>query len=271
MVICNGLGCSNTLKAAITQDNCPDKYGCPPNVCPDFTIRRHDTKPEFKVAVEDCDGPIDLDSLILEANMWALAKLKKAITKTDTYFRLADDIGFNQVMMNDIIIMDRVRLPEHMLVTGFDETNKLIRVQRGYNGTIISDWPRGSKMRIFRILNAPATVEMVEQDIQNVDGTTSEDQLTDSMLVYEWTAEDTCLPGCYWMEFKLLKEIEVEEGENPSVSMLAASVTPSFTPSTMSESDFGCKMAAGIEWVRRFPVDGEGFLIKIEDSPTAEL
>jgi hypothetical protein len=30
-------------------------------------------------------------------------------------------------------------------------------------------------------------------------------------------------------------------------------------------------MGTGVEWVRRFPSDGEGFLIKIVDSPTMEL
>jgi len=28
-------------------------------------------------------------------------------------------------------------------------------------------------------------------------------------LVYEWQPEDTCLPGCYWIEFKLLKMKDV--------------------------------------------------------------
>lgn len=123
--------------------------GCPPNVCPDFVIRRHDTKPSFKVAVEDCDGPLDLQGLVVEVNMWALAKLKTALAVDDTYFRLADDIGFEQVMMGDIIIMERARNPEYMLVTGFDETNNLIRVERAYHGTTASNWKKGTLMGFF--------------------------------------------------------------------------------------------------------------------------
>jgi hypothetical protein len=36
-------------------------------------------------------------------------------------------------MVGDIIIVDRARLLEKMLVIAFDETNKLVRVQRGYH------------------------------------------------------------------------------------------------------------------------------------------
>ncbi len=124
------------------SSGCVDKFGCPPDMCPDFVIKRHDTKPPFRVSVEDCDGALDLtdDTLVLEINMWARGKLKAAITNTDTFFALADNIGFCQAMVGDIIVMERVRSPEHMLVTGFDENNKLIRVQRGYNGTSAVAW-----------------------------------------------------------------------------------------------------------------------------------
>lgn len=261
---CVGIGCGST------SSGCPDTFGCPPGVCPDFTIKRHDTKPAFKVALEDCDGVFDLtdETLAAEVNIWAKAKLKSAITASDTYFALADNIGFEQAMVGDIIVMDRVRLPEHMLVTGFDETNKFIQVQRAYNGTQASAWKKGTAMRIFRVMNAPAEIETVLDDVLQVDGTTATDQLVESYLVFEWDSETTCLPGCYWLEFKLLKMIESDE-EN--LSMLAVSVTPSFTPSTYSSATFGCTLGAGVEWVRRFPSEGEGFLIKIVDSPTAEL
>jgi hypothetical protein len=264
-----GVSCDLTV-----DPNCVDKFGCPSNVCPDFVIRRHDTKPPFRVAAEDCDGPLDfidpdtdaLDAtLVLETNMWAKAKLKAAITSTDTYFRLADDIGFEQVMVGDIIIMDRVRLPEHMLVIAFDEINKLIKVQRGYNGTTAHPWVKGAPMRVFRMLSATATIELVLGDIIKEDGTTLTDQLLETILVYEWSSNDTCLPGCYWLEFKLLKMT--------AVSMLLSStpVVPSFTPSTLSSSDFGCAMGDGVEWVRRFPSSGEGFLIHVPFSPTTEI
>ena len=173
------------------SNTCPDKFGCPPGVCPDFVIRRHDTKPNLKISVADCDGPLQLDGLILEVNMWAKGKLRSKLLTTDTYFRLADDIGFQQIMIGDIIVMDRVRLPEQMLVTGFDETNKLIQVQRGYQSTPISEYPKGNSLRIFRIMNSPAQIEMVLQDETEVDGTVTTDVLQESFFIYERSPEDS--------------------------------------------------------------------------------
>ena len=341
-----------------SQSHCLDKFGCPKDRCPDFVIRRHDTKPPFKVAVNDCDGPLELSGLVIEVNMWALAKLKCKITEADEYFPLADNIGFEQIMVGDIIVMDRVRLPEYMLVTGFDECNGFVRVQRGYRGTTPSKWKKGQEMKIFRILNGVAQSESVFEDIQNVDGTTDEDVLTDALLVYEWQPEDTCLPGCYWLEFKILKmidsvfflpggswvgeyhthddgffytgsvhtdssvrlsfnqitqsyllpditwtgevhihsgmyftgsvhndgsvvltqnsvstddEISYDEGGIAQVNLINPSIVPSFTAQDLTPYHFGCILGEGVEWVRRFPTSGEGFLIKVENSPTVEL
>jgi hypothetical protein len=264
---CINCGNSNTLNASIVvSTECPDTFGCT-GTCADFTIRRHDTLPVFKVSVEDCDGPLDLDedTTIVETSMWAKAKLKTAITAGDTFFSLADDIGFEQVMINDIIIMDRVRAPEHMLVTAFDEDNKLIQVQRGYNGTVACGWKKGTGMRIFRVLNSPASLELVRQDIVNVDGSTTTGVLTDTFLIYAWDMQDTCLPGCYYFEFKILKEIETPAPTFHAMS--ASSIIPSFSP---SNTEYFCS-AEGIEWIRRFPQTGEGFLINIVDSPTTEM
>ncbi len=253
----------------ITNNNdCPDRLGCPKR-CPDFTIRRHDTRPEFKFEVEDCDGPIDLTNLVCEVSMWAKGKLKKAITTADTYFGLADNIGFEQCMVGDIIVMERARAPEQMLVTGFDEYNKLIKVQRGYNGSLISSFTKGSKLRIFRVLNATAATEMVKEDILQVDGTTKEDVITRSSLVYEWQANDTCLPGCYWLEFKLLKML----GSMSMVSsmyLVGGLSTPSVSFISYTPDQTGCGLGTGVDWVRRFPIKNEGFLIHIIDSPTSE-
>jgi hypothetical protein len=338
-----------------SQDTCLDKFGCP-NRCPDFAIRRHDTKPSLKIAIDDCNGPMDFRGLIVEANMWALAKLKSDITADDEYFRLADDIGFEQVMVGDIIVMERVRMPERMLVVAFDEDNKLIKVQRGYHGTTPSKWKKGTVMRIFRVLSAPAEAEMTFEDQQNVDGTTDKGVLTASYLVYEWQPEDTCLPGCYWLEFKVLKmidmvwylpggnwtgdvnvgtdemfytgstftessvrlsfdqvndlyliphavwagDVHLHTDDNyytgpvhndgsvllnktgvPSTDDIAynseglglvdISLIPSFTDESLTPYYFGCVLGEGVEWVRRFPIDSEGFLIKIEQSFTTEL
>lgn len=263
----------NGLKIGIgsSSDYCPDAFGCG-GLCPNFIIKRHDTKPVFKAAIEDCDGALDLteeENLVLEVNMWANAKLKSNITDTDEYFALADNIGFEQIMVGDIIVMERVRLPEHMLVIGFDETNKFVRVQRAYHGTPASSWKKGSKLKIFRILNGPAEIESVFQDIMQEDGSVATDQLTETLFVYDWQEADTCLPGCYWLEFKLLKMTE-------SVSLLSTSdddmsVVPSFTPSEYTAEDFGCSLGDGIEWVRRFPSNSDGFLIQIINNSTADI
>ena len=343
--------CANT-----NVNNCPTKDGCPTDgTCPDFMIKRHDTKPVLRVSIEDCNGPIDFRANIIEVNMWALAKLKAAIDDTIDYFRLADDVGFEQVMVGDVIIMDRARLPEHMLVLGFDEENKLIQVQRGYHGTTPSSWKKGSTMRIFRIMNGIAESELIFEDITDVDGTVENDVLTESVLIYEWQAQDTCLPGCFWLEFKVLKmqdvvwflpggswvgevhqeddgyfytgttqtdssvkisyhqvgeiyllpstpwtgEIHMHTDDNfytgsshddgsvyldksgipvdsdisfddNGMALVDTSIIPSFTSSSLTPEDFGCSLSDGVESVRRYPLTGEGFLIKIVNSVTGE-
>ncbi len=261
---CSGIVTASSCVSCLpSYGTCADKFGCYPNVPSDFVIKRHDTKPPFKVVVEDCDGPMDLTGLVLEVSMWAMAKLKKDITPSDTYLQFADNIGFEQCAVGDIIVMQRVRAPEQMLVTDFDELNSRVIVQRGYHGTPISSFKRGTPLRVFRMLNAPGTTEMDMEDVQQVDGTVTKNQITESRLVHEWTATDTCLPGCYFLEFKLLK-------------MLTSNTTPdnpSLTPSqTGSYTDFqmGCTAGLGVDWVRRYPNNAEGYLIRINDSPTSE-
>lgn len=258
------MSCNQSTQAR----SCPTEDGCLPGVCPDFVIRRNDNKPSFRVKMEDCDGPMDLTDLILEATMWANAKLKKNVAIDDTYFAFADNIGFNQVMVGDIIIMDQIRSPEYMLVTAFDEVNKLVQVQRGYHGTQPQNWKRGTSLKIIKFMGVTAQTEMIYQDILEIDGTTTSNVLTDSFFVYEWGPTDTCLPGCYYLEFKLLKMQDVAPmfalSETPSV-------IPSFTDSNMTPTEFGCGLGAGVEWVRRFPVDSEGFLIQITNSITSEV
>lgn len=188
---------------------CQPQNDCPNYGCPDFTIRRHDTKPTLKVSVEDCNGPMDFRGLVVEVNMWSKSRIKDTIDDVINYIKLADKDIFEQIMVGDIIIMDRPRLPEQMLVTGFDEANYLIQVQRGYHGTTPQGWKRGSHLRIFRTLNSPAEAEMTFTDVTNVDGTKDSDVIQDAYLVYEWQPTDTCLPGYYWLEFKVLKMIDI--------------------------------------------------------------
>lgn len=267
--------CKTSIGCYSEPTGCPDVYGCIKGVCPDFVIKRNDTKPPFKVKVEDCDGPMNLKGLVLEANMWAKGKLKSAIKETDDYFALADNIGFHQLMVGDIIIVDRPRLPEKMLVTAFDEVNYLVKVQRGYHGTTKQKWKKGTPIRIMKFQSSTAQTEMVFQDIIQLDGTVKEDVLVESYLVYEWENTDTCLPGCYYLEFKLIK---MKSSGTPAMwagtsgGLTAAPViVPSFTDPKLTPADFGCGLPVDVDWIRRFPVDGEGFLIKIFDSPTSEL
>jgi hypothetical protein len=263
---CNSSGVykyDNDLIAA-NSNKCPDQYGCIKGVCPDFVIRRHDTKPDFRVKIEDCDGPMDLTDLVLEATMWAKGKLKNSISEYDTYFALADNIGFNQIMVGDIIIMDQARLPEKMLVTAFDETNRLVQVQRAYHGTIAQRWKKGNALKIIKFMNATANTEMIYEDVLELDGTTTPNVLMESYFIYHWNVEDTCLPGCYYFEFKLIKMKET------SILLTSDTIIPSFTDISYTPSNFGCGMSEDIEWIRRFPLAEEGFLIKITDTFTSE-
>jgi len=238
-----GVGCAST-------SNCPGCDGCIPGVCANFQIKRNDTKPAFKIPIEQDGEPMDLTGLVIEANMWANAKLKTNITVLDTCFSLVNNIGFCQILVNDVILMDRPRSPEQMRILGFDETKNLIYVERGYNGTMPQTWNRGQVMRIFRFINSPAMSEMLYDDVMQVDGTTNCNVLTDSFLVYEWNVNDTCIPGCFSFEFKVMK----------------MTTDPIMVPSVIPS----CFLGVGVEWTRRYPNCGE-YLIKVCDSPTSEV
>jgi hypothetical protein len=249
----SGCGCSA---------GCPDLFGCPPDMCPDFTIKRHNTQPAFRVAVQDCDGALDLSdpNLVLEVNMWANAKLKRAILTTDTLLTFADNIGFQQCMVGDIIVAKRVRGPEFMLVTGFDEVNYTVSVTRGHNGTTPTAWPKGTELKIFRVISSPAMIALSYGNVTEEDGSVSSNQLLASYLQYNWQPNDTCLPGCYWLEFKLL-----------SMSPPGGSGGLPTPPPEFYDPAAPCNMGDGVVWVRRFPETSDGFLISIPDSLTAEM
>lgn len=262
----NCMACSTTSCAgSLPYGACIDKFGCFPNMGVDFCLKRHDTKPPFKVVVVDCDGPMDLTGLVLEVSMWAKAKFKKDFATTDTQFQVADNIGFEQAMVGDIIVVSgRIRAPEQMLVTGFDETNSYIQVTRGYHGTPIAAFKKGTAIKIFRVLNAPGITEMDLEDVQQIDGTVATNQITEARLVHEWAARDTCLPGCYFLEFKLIKMLDSATND--------ASAHPSVPsdPSTASDFQMGCTAGVGVEWVRRYPSNAEGYVIRINNSNTSE-
>lgn len=225
-----GIGCSSTT-------GCTDSTtGCPDGVAPDFCIKRNDTSPPFKINLEDCDGVVDLtENYALQVNMWISAKLKKAIDDSETVISFADNIGFDQIKQNDILVMSRARNPEKMLITGFNEANKTATVTRAYDSTIAQSWVKGSSFRVFRLVDEEADIESVFEDVQKEDGTLLENQLTSTFLTYKWNEDSTSLPGCYWLEFKLT---QLDENLSEILS------------------------------VRRFPSTGEGFLIRVIDSAT---
>lgn len=231
--------------------NCPDKYGCFPNVCPDFVIKQHDTLPILKYEVTDEEGnPIDLTGKVVEASMWWNGKLRKDITASTTEFRFSHDVGFYQALQDDIIIVDTPRSPEHMLVTSFDEANKTITVERGINGTIPMSYKKNTSMKGFRFMGSPGATEMILENQTQIDGTVYCDQLVGSFLTYTFDSTGTCSKGCFCFEFKLL-------------TMDPNSITiPSVIPQ--------CFIGVGVTAVERYPKCGQ-LLIKICESPTAEV
>ena len=226
-----GIGCNQTTSG------CPDSTGCPDNVASDFCIKRNNTNPPFRMDYQDCDGPVDLltGNYVLQVNIWIKAKLKKAIDDVETVISFADNIGFELIKENNVILMDRARSPEKMLITGFDEENKTITVTRGYDGTSSQSWSKGSGLRVFRVIDADGEIESVLEDVEQEDGTVLKDQLTHTFLKYLWGDETTSLAGCYWLEFKLT---ELNEDMTDIISVI------------------------------RLPSEGEGYLIRIIDSPT---
>lgn len=249
---CNGGGYS--YRSSSDCCRCFDVYGCcvSGGRCPDFEIKRHDTKPPFNLAVSDCAGPLDLTNTVVEVSMWAKGRLKTAITAETTEFALADNIGFYQSLAGDVIVVDRIRSPEMMLVVGHDEEHNLIKVMRGYQGTSPGSYKKGTSLKLFRVLNGMGETQTITETVEQVDGSKKE-VVTEARLVYNWRPSDTCLPGCYYLEFKLLK------------MLLQAEINPYLViPSVDS-----CSMGYGVEWVRRFPINGN-FIVKINDSPSAE-
>lgn len=247
----SGIGCNSE------SSNCLDGLNCPDNFQSDFCIKRNDTKPSFKVSIEDCEGPLEEEeNIIVEINMWSKGKFKKNLDLETNYFFLADNIGFDQIMVDDIIVTNQIRSSEQMKVVGFDEINKAVFVERGYNNTIPREHPKGTEIKIFRAKNIEADIEYIYEDVLQSDSEIKK-QLVDTLLVCNWTPNMTCLPGCYWLEFKMLKM---------NLSFLENEATPSMTPT----GEYGCNYSSNIEWIRRFPSKSEGFLIRIIDTPTIE-
>lgn len=228
-----GVGCGSTVPGCGSQGDCP----APTDLC----IKRHDTKPYLKVSISDCDGPVDLteEGLAAEASMWFDAKLKSEVDSSSTEIRFADNIGFDSVMVGDVISTSKSRSPEFMLVSGVDESNKTITVLRGQGETTAQTWSKGTHLSVFRFMDEPAQIESVFEETESLDGTVSE-VLVDTFLVFEWSSSHTSVPGCYWVEFKILKV------------------------SSSSGVDV-------VDWVKRVPISSQGYMIRVVDSPTTPL
>jgi len=246
---CNSNGCNFGYYNG--SSNCYDPCSGL-TTCYDFIIKRHDAIPEFKLEITDCDEPINLTNLISEASMWSCAKLKSNITDDQTTIQFADNIGFDQILINTIIQVGLGRNFERMNVIGFDEEKKEIYVERGYKSTTPFPWKKGASLRLLRFLNNPAITEMTFEDIANTDGTISKNQLVHSFLIYRWNPEDTCLAGSFFFEFKLLKMFDLGTSQPP---------IPSYSP---------CDWGHGVQWTRSFPIDKDGFVIQVYNSPTGE-
>ena len=205
-----------------------------------------------KLEITDCDEPINLTNLISEASMWSCAKLKSNITDDQTIIQFADNIGFDQILINTIIQVGLGRNFERMKVIGFDEEKKEVYVERGFKSTTPFPWKKGASLRLLRFLNNPAITEMTFEDITNSDGTISKNKLSHSYLIYNWSPEDTCLAGSFFFEFKLLKMFDLGTSLPP---------IPSYSP---------CDWGYGVKWTRRFPIDKDGFVIQVYNSPTGD-
>ena len=225
-----GVGCGSAPSDCNSGD-CPG--------VPDLCIKRHDTRPSFKISISDCDGVVDLsdENLALEASMWFKAKLKPALDASDTEIQFADNVGFDQVMVGDVIVTGKSRSPEKMLVSSVDESSKSVTVTRGHEDTMPQSWPRGNVLNIFRFVDQSANIESYYEDVTGVDGTAT-NELTDTMLVYNWQTPQTSMPGCYWIEFKLIM-VSPETGD--------------------------------VEWTKRMPLAAEGFIVNIIDTPTSSV
>lgn len=226
-----GVGCGPASAGCGGAGDCP----APPDLC----IKRHDTRPPLKISMADCDGPVDLteDGLVLEASMWFDAKLKSELDPSDTELRFADDIGFQSVSVGDVVSTPQSRSPEMMLVTAVDEAERKVVVARGHEGTTPQSWPKGSPLSVFRFRGLAGSIESVFEEAESLDGTVSE-TLADTLLVFDWSAPQTSLPGCYWLEFKIVKLVPGPGGDE-------------------------------VGWVKRVPLSAPGFMVRIVDSPTS--
>jgi hypothetical protein len=276
-----------------------DCAGVPIN-CPNFVIKQHDTRPAFQVDITDCNAPVDLQGLVIEASMWANAKLKCNITAETTVLQFADNVGFQQMNYDTIIQVGDGRYFERMLISEINDVANTVTVYRGQMDTTAVPWKKGTNIKLIRFLNAPALGELVYENVETMEGTVIPNVLTRSTLIYEWNASDTCMSGLYLFEFKILK---MDTPPDPCASGDIIIITPppignpnlpplngmptymppwggatppnaiySFSNAStpVSQMNYHCGLGTGVLWTRRYPNNKAGFIIEVFPSPTAE-
>lgn len=176
----------------------------------DFVIKRNSTQPSIRLKIYDCDGgPIDLTNKEVTASMWANAKLKRDINENSFEVSLADNIGLNTVIPDDILLLKNSY--NHELVQVSSIVNNTLMVTRGYFDTNPTSWKRGTGIKIIKIMNSGATFDLVKEDVMKLNGTIEKNVLVESYLVYNWFVDDTRVPGKYYFEFKVIERNENDE------------------------------------------------------------
>lgn len=176
----------------------------------DFVIKRNSTQPSIRLKIYDCDmSPIDLSNKEITANMWSNAKLKKDISNSESEILLADNIGLNTVVPEDILLLKSVS--DHELVQVTEIVDNTIIVERGYFDTTAVNWRKGTNIKVIKIMNSGATYDLVREDVIKLNGTVEQNVLVESYLVYNWFLDDTRVPGQYYFEFKVVEKNEAGE------------------------------------------------------------
>lgn len=188
-------GCNDefTGEELKVQDGCPQ-------LC--FSIyRRSYTDEDGKVYSGVCDGDVQdlLDGATGEVSVYTLIKIGDDMLagsflgyqENTGLLVLLTDNDFQKVLPGDIIEGCRDTQSELLRVTeiGLD---KVVVVERGYNGTEQMDWKGRETVRLYRIFRGDGTINPEE-------GT----------LCYQWTRTATSTPG----SFGAYAEISLTNGE----------------------------------------------------------
>lgn len=205
---CSGYSCSNSFN--VTSESCNS----------DFTIKQGDTCPLFKINIKDPETglPVSYEDWEVTTFMFFESCLRSIDSAHDGISGCSGFSGYMseefagikllgkkslcQVKIGDIIEVDdcNQNRQEFMLVIDIDYDCDTILVQRGYGGSDIYSHRRGDKLIFYRIYGKTGFIDSVnEEDLE--EGI----ELDNSVIGYNWAEEDTSHRGCYFFEFKLMK------------------------------------------------------------------